>query len=73
MKMVRRDEMKALERQMEVTKHLLAIAKDLGSESSMLNEKLARAEDLRRRGAISDSLALTTEVLQYVQSIVRDE
>ncbi len=70
---VRRDELKTLETQMEVTKHLLAIAKDIGCESGMLNEKLARADDLRRRGAASDSLALTTEVLQYVQSIVRDE
>ena len=73
LKTVRRDEIKALDRQMEVTKHLLAIAKDFGCESSMLNEKLARADDLRRGGATSDSLALTTEVLQYVQSIVRDE
>ena len=72
LKMVRRDELKALETQMEATKQLLAIAKDIGCESSMLNEKLARADDLRRCGAVSDSLALTTEVLHYVQSIVRD-
>jgi len=73
LKTIRNDELTALERQMELTKHLLAIAKDIGCESIMLNEKLARADDLRRRGAASDSLALTTDVFNYVQSIVRDE
>ncbi len=73
MKLVHKDELKALETRMEVTRHLLAIAKDVGCESIMLNDKLARADDLRRRGAASDSLALTTEVFHYVQSIVKDE
>jgi hypothetical protein len=73
LKTVRKDEQNALEEQMETAKHLLAIAKDIGCESIMLNEKLARADDLRRRGAASDSLAQTAEVLQYVQSIVKDE
>ncbi len=73
MKTIHKDEQNALDNRMEVTKSLLAIAKDLGSESVMLNEKLARTEDLRHGGAVSDSLALVTEVFHYVQSIVRDE
>jgi len=73
MAMVRRDERNALERRLEETRQLLSIAKEIGSESVTLNEKLSKAEELSSAGNVAESLRVAEEVLQFARSIVKDE
>ena len=70
---IRREEKSALDKRLAEAKHLLSIAKDLGSGSSTLNEKLARAEDLRIEGKVPEALKLAEEVAEYSRSILKDE
>lgn len=70
---IRRDEKSALDDRINEARHLLSIARDIGSESVTLNDKLNRAQELRSQGSIPESLRLTAEVLQYARSIIKDE
>ncbi|MCU0861781.1 MAG: hypothetical protein MUE65_05630, partial [Methanomassiliicoccales archaeon] len=63
----------ALDRRLEEVRSLLAITKDMGSESSTLNDRLLRAEEHRSNGNISESLRVAAEVLQFARSMVKDE
>ena len=70
---MRRDEKRLLNTKMEDAMHLLSIAKDIGSASVILNDKLSKADDLRREGKVAESLRLIEEVMSYAKSIIRDE
>lgn len=70
---IKRDEKSALDDRLDEARHLLSIAKDIGSESVTLNEKLNKAQALRSQGDVSQSLALIAEVLQFARSIIKDE
>ncbi|MEM0449201.1 MAG: hypothetical protein QW520_05200 [Methanomassiliicoccales archaeon] len=73
MAMVKRDENDALQRRLDEARHLLSITKDMGCESSTLNDKLQRAEELRNGGKVGEGLRLAAEVVQFARSIVKDE
>jgi len=73
MGMFKRDERTDLDRRLIETRHLLNIAKELGSESVTLNDRLARAEQLRFEGNMTESTRITTEVTQFARSIIQEE
>ncbi len=73
MGMFKRDERTDLDRRLIEARHLLTVAKEMGSESVTLNDRLGRAEQLRFEGNGAESMRITAEVLQFAKSIIKDE
>ncbi|MDD1747696.1 MAG: hypothetical protein LUQ16_08040 [Methanomassiliicoccales archaeon] len=71
--MFKREELTALDSRLIEARHLLNVAREMGSESVTLNEKLNRAEHLRYEGDVAESLRITGEVVQFASSIIKDE
>ena len=73
MGMFRRDERADLDRRLIEARHLLNVAKELGSESVTLNDRLTKAEQLRFDGNVVEAGRITDEVAQFAQSMIKDE
>jgi hypothetical protein len=73
METVRRDEKKALELRIEQARSLLLMTREINCESVTLNDKLARAEELRSGGGETEALRLAAEVVNYSSTIIKDE
>jgi hypothetical protein len=70
---IKRDEKSVLDERLNEAKHLLSIARDIGSVSVTLNDKLNKAEELRSQFEIHEALRLVSDVLTYSRSIIKDE
>jgi hypothetical protein len=73
MGMFRRDERTELDRQLIEARHLLNVAKELGSDSVTLNDRLSRAEQQRFEGNLAESTRITTEVTKFAKSLIHEE
>jgi len=67
-----RQESEVLEGGLKETRRLLDINKDLGAESSTINEKVAKAESLKLDGKTKEAIEVVQDVLQLAGSPVRE-
>ncbi len=63
----------SLERSLKEGRSLLDMAKQLGSESVTLRDRMQRAEELRSSGRMDEATLLADEVVSYGRSIVSSE
>jgi hypothetical protein len=73
MGMFKRDERTELDRSLIEARHYLTVAKEMGSESITLNDRLAKAEQMRFDGNLVESARITADVSQYAKSIIHEE
>ena len=70
---LKRDGAGALESRLDEAFGLLNLAKELGSESITLREKLEKAREAHSQGRDIESFRTVNEVMHFARSIVRDE
>ncbi|MHC1709787.1 MAG: hypothetical protein AB9819_05210 [Methanomassiliicoccales archaeon] len=63
----------SLERSLQDGRNMLDMAKQLGSESVTLRDRMQRAEELRSSGRMDEATMLADEVVSYGRSIVSSE
>jgi hypothetical protein len=73
MGMFKRDERTELDRGLIEARHYLTVAKEMGSESITLNDRLAKAEQMRFDGNLAESTRITEDVVHYAKSIIHEE
>src|SRR5690606_16086239 len=63
----------SLDRSLQDGRNMLEMAKQLGSESVTLRDRMQRAEELRSSGRMDEATLLADEVVSYGRSMVSSE